>query len=162
MKNKNVDFIVKTAVVAALYAILTYAFGFMSYGLVQFRVSEILTLLAFISPAYIPGLVLGCILANIISTVGWIDMIVGTAATFIAVFLISRTKNLLLASIWPALINGLFIGAMLNYVANIPFMYAAIWVAFGEFAVVTLVGYPVFKYLINRGSPVLEVIKFKK
>lgn len=162
MKNRSVDFVAKTAVVAALYAALTYAFSFMAYGPVQFRVSEILTFLAFLDPAFIPGLVLGCIVANIISTVGPIDMIVGSGATLLAVYLMSKTKNLFIASLWPAIINGIFIGAMLYYVANLPFLYSVLWVALGEFVVVSLVGYPIFRYLIKKESHVLEVIKVKR
>ena len=146
-KSKNVDFLVKTAVVAALYAVLTMVFSFMSYGPIQFRISEIMTLLAFISPAYIPGLVLGCIIANIVSSVSWIDIIVGSLATLVATYMISRSKNLFIATLWPAIFNGLFVGVMLFYVLKWPLLYSILGVAFGELVVVTLGGYPIFKYL---------------
>ncbi len=157
----KLDFIVKTAAVAALYAVLTIAFSFMSYGAVQFRVSELLTLLAFKDKKFIPGLVLGCFLSNLLSTVGWMDMVFGTLATLIAVYLISKTKSLFIATLWPAIINGLIIGIMLYYVAAFPLIYAIFGVAFGEFVVVTLAGYPLYRYLLNREDGLLEHITFK-
>ncbi|MGM9973098.1 MAG: QueT transporter family protein [Clostridiaceae bacterium] len=157
----KLDFIVKTAAVAALYAVLTIAFSFMSYGAVQFRVSELLTLLAFKDKKFIPGLVLGCFLSNLLSTVGWMDMVFGTLATLIAVYLISKTKSLFIATLWPAIINGLIIGIMLYYVAAFPLLYAIFGVAFGEFVVVTLAGYPLYRYLLNREDGLLEHITFK-
>lgn len=157
----KLDFIVKTAAVAALYAVLTIAFSFMSYGAVQFRVSELLTLLAFKDKKFIPGLVLGCFLSNLLSTVGWMDMVFGTLATLVAVYLISKTKSLFIATLWPAIINGLIIGIMLYYVAAFPLIYAIFGVAFGEFVVVTLAGYPLYRYLLNREDGLLEHITFK-
>ena len=69
MKNKKVLFIVQTAVIAAMYAALTYAQNLLLPGTtsaaVQFRVSEALNVLALFTPAAIPGLTLGCMLSNI-------------------------------------------------------------------------------------------------
>ena len=160
-ERNKLEFIVKTAAVAALYAVLTFAFSFMAYGVTQFRVSELLTLLAFKDKRFIPGLVLGCFLSNLLSTVGWMDMIFGTLATLIAVYLMSRTKSLFIATLWPAIINGLIIGIMLYYVAGFPLAYAIFGVALGEFVVVTLAGYPIYRYLLNREDGLLEHISFK-
>ena len=67
--NKKVLFVVQTAIIAALYAALTYAQNFLLPGTtsaaVQFRVSEALNVLALFTPAAIPGLTLGCVLSNI-------------------------------------------------------------------------------------------------
>ncbi len=160
-QNNKIDFIVKTAVVAALYAVITYVFAFMSYGPVQFRVSELLTLLAFKDRKFIPGLVLGCLLANLLSTVGWIDIFLGTLATFIAVYLISKSKSLFVATLWPSIINGVIIGGMLYFVADLPFIASSLWVALGEFVVVTMVGYPLYKILSKREDGILNRIAFK-
>lgn len=78
MKNFTVQHMVRTAVIAALYAAITMALAPISYGQIQFRVSEAMTLLAFIDPLYIPGLVLGCVLANLSSPLGAIDVVVGS------------------------------------------------------------------------------------
>ena len=79
-------------IVAAIYAVATIAIAPIAYGPIQFRVSEILTLLAFINPIYIPGLVLGCIIANLFSPLGMVDVVVGSTATLISVYLI-RAKT---------------------------------------------------------------------
>ena len=160
-EKSKLDFIIKTAAVAALYAVLTFAFSFISYGVTQFRVSELLTLLAFKDKRFIPGLVLGCFLANLLSTVGWMDMVFGTLATLIAVYLMSRTKSLFIATLWPAISNGLIIGFMLYFIAGLPLVYAIFGVALGEFVVVTIAGYPLYRYLLNREDGLLKHITFK-
>lgn len=92
--NLTVKKIVMTGLIAAIYAVATIALPFASYNAIQFRFSEVLTLMAFVDSSYIPGLVLGCAIANMFSPLGIIDVLVGTSATFISVFLISKTKNL--------------------------------------------------------------------
>lgn len=139
-------------IVAAIYAVATIAIAPIAYGPIQFRVSEILTLLAFVNPIYIPGLVLGCIIANLFSPLGMVDVVVGSTATLISVYLISKSKNLLRASLWPSIINGLIIGAELHYLFNLPYLSSAAYVFIGEFAVVTVLGYPVFKTILNKES----------
>lgn len=139
-------------IVAAIYAVATIAIAPIAYGPIQFRASEILTLLAFINPIYIPGLVLGCIIANLFSPFGMVDVIFGSTATLISVYLISKSKNLLIASLWPSIINGLIIGAELHYLSNLPYLSSAAYIFIGEFAVVTVLGYPVFKTILNKES----------
>lgn len=156
-KNIKTEFLVKSAVVAALYAALTMIFGFMSYGPIQFRIAEVMTLLAFIDPLYIPGLVLGCAISNITSTIGIIDIVVGVLATLIAVSLIRKTKNLFIASLWPTIINSIFVGAELYYVLGLPFWLSTLQVAIGEFVVVTIIGYPLFKYILRNKNLVDEL-----
>lgn len=160
MKNISVNTLVKTAIVAAIYASITMALAPISYGELQFRLSEILVLLAFIDPLYIPGLVLGCILANLGSPLGPIDVFAGSFATLLSVMAIYQTrttlgnsfKSLIIASLWPVIFNGLIVGWMLNYVLTLPFWASAGYVALGEFVVVSIVGVVVFKNILARES----------
>ncbi|MGD9567256.1 MAG: QueT transporter family protein [Sedimentibacter sp.] len=148
MKKGNVQFITRTALIAASYAALTYAFAWMSYEQLQFRVAEILVLFAFVEPKYGLGLVLGCVLANMASPLGLIDVVVGSFATFIAIMFIVTVrktmgynkKSMLIASLGPAISNALFVGAELTYLFQTPFIINAIYVAIGEFVVVTIAG----------------------
>jgi len=149
LKHMNTRDLMKTVIVAALYAALTVGLAPISYGPMQFRLSELLVVLAFIDKKYIPGLVLGCAIANMFSPFGIVDVIVGTIATFISVYAMSKTKNLFLATLWPT-INCVFIGAELYYVAGFPFWLTTLYVAVGEFAVVTVIGYPLFKLLMKN------------
>lgn len=155
----NIKKLVKIAITAALYAAFTIAVAPLSYGAIQFRFSEVMTLLAFIDPVYIPGLVLGCALSNIYSPLGIIDIFVGTMATFISVYMISKTKNLFFATLWPT-INCVFIGAELFFVLNQPFWISTLYICLGEFVVVTCIGYPLFKLLLKRDD-VMRVLKYQ-
>ena len=116
------------ALIAAVYAATSLALPMLSYGTVQVRVSEALTLLPVFSPQCIWGVAMGCFLANLIgaflgvNTLGFLDVAVGTAATVIAAFLTSalghvRFRRLpVLASLPPVVVNGLVIGAEVTYV----------------------------------------------
>jgi len=148
MKINNVQFITRTALIAAAYAALTYAFAWMSYEQLQFRISEILVLFVLIEPKYGLGLVLGCVLANLASPLGLIDVIVGSAATLLAIMFIVQVRRLLgcnkkalvIASFGPVISNALLVGIELTYLFNTPFSLNAFYVAIGEFAVVTIAG----------------------
>ena len=156
LRYMNTRDLVKNVIVAVIYAAITYAFSWMAYGQVQFRISEVLVLLAFINRKYIPGLVLGCVLANLYSPFGIVDVVFGSLATYITVYLISRTKNLFIASLWPT-VNSIFVGVELWYFLHTPIWINTLYVAFGEFVVVTLVGYPLFKLLMKNESLMKEL-----
>ncbi len=165
--DKTVNRLVKTAIVAAIYAVITFVLAPISYGPIQFRISEIMVLLAFFDPFYIAGLTIGCFIANMLGPNGIMDIIFGTLATFISVYAISITgkfaKNnktsLIIASLWPTIFNGLIIGWMLNYVYQLPLLLSIGEVAIGEFVVVTVVGVPVIKLLQNRFDKVFVIYK---
>lgn len=98
MKSATVK-LVRTAVIAALYAALTLVFAPISYGAVQFRLSEALTILPLLCPEAIVGLTVGCFLANIPS--GLWDMFLGALATAVAATLTRVSKNGISASYRP-------------------------------------------------------------
>src|SRR5574344_1064264 len=136
--------LLRNAVLAAVYVVLTVGLEAFSYGPVQVRVSEALTLLAFCSPHYVPGLVLGCFLANIMSPFGVTDMVVGTAATFLAVYGMRFCPNVFVASLLPVVFNGVIIGAELAYLAalppGMPMAAAMVYIGLGEFLSVSVIG----------------------
>lgn len=150
--------IVITAIIAALYAVLTLMLGFMSYGPIQFRVAEVMMLLPFISKEYILALTLGCFLANVIGPYGLPDIIFGTLATFISAYLVYLTSKymtqkkiaIVVASLWPTIINAIIIGTMLNTLFGYPLILGMLEVGFGEFVVITIVGVPLFKILNDK------------
>lgn len=158
MKENLTSRLVKTALIAAIYAVLTIILAPISYGPVQFRLSEILVLLAFIDPIYIIGLTLGCFLANLFGGLGIMDLVFGTIATFLSVSAISLTSkfikhrltSLIISSLWPTIFNGVIIGWMLNYVLQVPLLLTMFQVGIGEFVVVTIIGVPVFKLISNK------------
>ena len=162
-RNKTLKRLVRSAIIAAIYAALTLVLAPISYGSLQFRVSEILVLLAFFDPFYIGGLTLGCFIANLLGPNGLSDIIFGTLATFVSVNAIALTakyiKNnktsLWIASLWPTIFNGIIVGGMLTYLYQIPLLISILEVAVGEFAVVTIVGVPVMKLIQTKYEKLL-------
>lgn len=163
MTNKTKK-LVTTSLVAAMYAVLTLVLGAISYGPIQFRIAEIMVLLAFIKKDYIWGLTIGCFLANVIGPYGAPDIVFGTTATFLSVYAIYLTGKvmkdkkyaILIASIWPTLINAVIIGFMLNIFVGMPLILSMIQVGFGEFVVITIIGVPLYKIIGKKYIKLLE------
>lgn len=141
MNKGNVKVIAMNAMIACVYAVLTIACSGISYGGIQFRISEILVFLAFYNKGYIPGLIVGCFLANLASPLGLADICFGTLATTIACLGIYQIKNIYLAGLFGAIVNGLIVGAELYFVLDLPFMINAFYVFIGEFAVLIIGAY---------------------
>lgn len=149
----NSSMLTKQAIVAALYAVLTWALPALSYGPIQFRVSEVMTLLAFFNPVYIWGLTVGCALANLLSSYGFVDVIVGTFASFCALYAMSRIKNIWIASLMPALFS-VFIGLEILLLSDseVNFWLITLQIMFSELVIVSVVGVPLFKILMKNKS----------
>lgn len=138
----------KAAVVAALYIVITMVFAVLSYGPVQFRFSEGLNNLAAFNKRYVLAITLGCFISNMMSSLGPLDMVVGTAETFIALVTINLvTKNMksvparLVASVLIATFYMFIIAFEMAFVAKTAF-WPTFWAdylttAFGEFVVMT-------------------------
>lgn len=157
MKQKKVYSLVLGAVIAALYAALTYVAASvgLAYGPVQFRFSEALTVLAALTPAAIPGLTIGCFLGNLGSNMP-IDIICGTFATFVAAVLSYATRKVkfkgipVLAPLFPIIANAIIVGAEITIyfpddsIDNkaIMFLLNALWVGLGELVVCYGAGIP--------------------
>lgn len=135
------------AVVAAAYAALTLALPGPSYGFAQLRVAEAFTVLPFLFPATAPGLLIGCLVANLLSPYGMVDIVCGTFATGLAAFLTMKMPNRFLAPLPPVICNGVIVGGMIAwYEAGFGpnfwpmFALAAPGVALGELAACGLLG----------------------
>lgn len=157
--NEFVSKLVKNAIVAVLYVVLTLAIAPFSYGAVQFRFSEILLILMLVNSTYAPGLIIGCMIANMFSPLGIVDILAGTSATALSVFFMSKTKNEIIATLWPSIFNGIIVGTELYFVFSLPFIVSAISVVIGEFVVVTCLGLCVFK-IISKNKKLIEILDF--
>lgn len=143
-------YLAEAAVIAAIYALLTIVLAPISYGAVQVRISEALTVLPFFTPAAVPGLFVGCIAANIMSPYGLADLIFGSAASLIgAIGSYLLRKKPLLVPLAPVISNGIIVGAMLYYVYEVPLplIVQMLYVALGEVVACYAIGYPLMKYL---------------
>ena len=144
MKNKKALFITQAAVIAALYVVLVVIFNYISFGPIQFRVAEALTILPYFTPAAIPGLFIGCILANVIGGAVIWDIIFGSIATLIgAVFTyLLRNKSKFLAPLPPVLANTIIVPWVLKYAYGAEEMvwFMAVTVGIGEILACYLLG----------------------
>ena len=139
------------AMIAALYAVLTVALAPISYGPVQLRVSEALTLLPWYLPGAVPGLFVGCVVANFFGGYGLVDMVAGSCATLIAAILTRRARTLWLAALPPVLSNMLIIGVMLHILIDVPLIMTCVYVGLGEACACYILGVPLMKIMERRG-----------
>lgn len=144
----DTNYLVKSAVVAALYAVLTLLLPVASYGPIQFRFSEILVLLVFYNKRFIPGLILGCAIANLFSPMMLFDVAFGTLSSYIAFRLMQKAKNLYLASIFPVLLVIVpAIGTWLILANNEVLLIMIMQFMLSEFIMVSIIGVKIFKIL---------------
>ncbi len=148
--------ITQLALIAALYVAVTIApvVSAFSYGQIQFRVSEILMLLPFFNHKYSWSLIVGCFISNIFSaSLGVYDLVLGTLATAIACYLITRVpkdvKFLWTVPVICAVVNGLIVGAELHFVLKLPFALNFVTVGLGELVVVAI-GAVIFYFLMKN------------
>lgn len=161
--RRRIRFLTHAALFAALYTALTYLQNFLipnsATFAIQFRASEALCVLAFFTPAAIPGLTLGCLLFNISYSASLpLDFLVGSLATVLAtgaMWLMRRKKSLLLPGLlMPALFNAILVGWELAVFIGGSFWLHALYVAIGEAAVLLTLGSLLYATVKARGLDV--------
>ncbi|MBQ1310932.1 MAG: QueT transporter family protein, partial [Blautia sp.] len=116
MNDKKARFIVEAAVIGAIYVVLTVIFAPISFGEVQVRFAEALTVLPFFTASAVPGLFVGCLLANLLGGGVWFDVVLGSIATLLgAIFTYRWREKPLLAAFSPVLFNGLIVGPVVYF-----------------------------------------------
>ena len=123
MLRFNIRRIAFAGVIAALYAALTVAVAPIAYGPLQFRIAEALCILPFFFPAAVPGLFVGCVIANLISPYGMLDVVVGSVASLLAGLCTMQISKAgrerlpvkILACLPPVVFNAIFIGALIAW-----------------------------------------------
>lgn len=143
MKKVDTKFLAQSGLIAALYTAITIIFAPISFGVVQFRISEALTVLPFFTLSAVPGVTVGCLISNIILGAHWMDIIFGTLATLIGAILSYKLRR------WPYLVclppiisNAVIVPWVLRFAYGskdlIPFMVAS--VGLGEIISVGIIG----------------------
>lgn len=176
----NSKFLAQTGIIAAAYAAFTLVcilfLGGLAWGPIQFRLSEVMVVTALFTPAAVPGMTLGCILANLINIplsgtgmLGMLDVVFGSLATCLAMLFIRKFKDKpLLALMGPVFINALIVPAYLPIILQglgfytIPFtdisldgmyplmyLFGFVTTAIGQAVVIYVLGYPLYKALSN-------------
>ena len=157
-KRKDlIKMITLNAMVATIYAVLTLMIQPLAYRELQLRLSEIVVLLAFYNKKLIPGLAIGCFIANIPSPLGVIDWIVGPLSTLVVCYFMNRATNIYLSALIGSIATGLIIGGELCLVYHIPYLINALYVFIGE-AIVLYLGTFIFKRL-EKNVKFIEYIK---
>ena len=135
MKQSRGKYIAAASVIAALYAALTLALSPISYNVMQIRLSEGLTVLALYTPAAVPGLFVGCFLANILGPGGITDAVFGSIATLIGCLGIRALKKHPWIALFSAVVsNAIIVGLELRYVFSLEMspLLCMMWVGLGE------------------------------
>ena len=159
--KKTTKYLVQAAVIAALYAVLTHLQNLLLPGsatwAIQMRMSEALCVLAFFTPAAVPGLTIGCLLFNITFAAALpLDFVIGSAATLIAAEGMWLTRKVTvkgypLGMLMPTIANAILVGWELTVYIGGGFVLNAVYVAIGEAAVLLVLGTVLYYALKKRG-----------
>ena len=158
--RKTTKYLVQAAVIGALYAVLTHLQNLLLPGsatwAIQMRMSEALCVLAFFTPAAVPGLTVGCLLFNITFAAALpLDFVIGSAATLVAAEGMWLTRNVtvkgypLAGMLMPAIANAILVGWELTVYIGGGFLINALYVALGELAVLLTAGSALY-YAIRK------------
>ena len=155
--NASTRSLCRAALIGALYFLLTMIFQPISFGAVQFRISEALMLLPVVTADAIPGLFVGCLLSNLLGGGIWFDVVLGSIATLLAgVFARKLRSRPLLSAAMPVVFNGAIVGPVVYFAyvhaAGTPTSWAVLWstigtVALGEAVVCYVLGLPLLRLM---------------
>ncbi len=158
---KTVRSIALGGLIAALYTALTVLLAPISYGPLQVRVAEALTVLPFLTPVAIPGLYIGALLANIFGGFGPWDIFGGSFLTLVAgywTYLLRKTRKPWLAPLPPILVNAFGVSAYLQFLVEgvhpglKTYFYFVGTIGLGEFVACFGLGYPLLRFLMKSGT----------
>ncbi|MFZ7121678.1 MAG: QueT transporter family protein [Eubacteriaceae bacterium] len=157
--NKKVKYIVKAGIIAALYAVITVSVAPISYGGMQIRISEAMAVIPYFTTSAVPGLFIGCLIANFFgSPLGMLDVVLGSLTSLIAAFMTSKIKTKVLVPLPSIILNALIIPFVLWKVLGLPYFISVIWVGLGQTISVYGLGYPLLK-IIEKNKSINEIIK---
>ena len=152
--------------VAAIYVVLTLIFQPISFGAIQFRIAEAMTLMPIMTPYTVPGLFVGCLLANWLGGGIWFDVLLGSVATLLAAICTRKFRDRpALAAIFPTIFNGLIVGPVVYFAyvrapgdpVSVPtLLFNMGTVALGELVVCYVLGLPMIYGLKKLPSKLFE------
>ena len=162
----NSRVLARAGVIAAIYMVLTLIFQPISFRAVQFRIAEVMTLMPILTPDAIPGLFVGCLLANWLGGGIWFDVVLGAIATLLAAICTRKCREKPpLAALFPAIFNGLIVGPVVYFAyvrapgdpVSVPtLLFNMGTVALGELAVCYALGLPMIYGLKKLPSKLFE------
>lgn len=145
------QYITRAAVVAAIYVIITYLLKPISYGPLQVRISEVLTLLPMVESSAVFGLFAGCFIANLLGGMGPWDIYLGSLITLISAYLTSKTDNPFLGAVPPIILNMFGVSFYVSKLSGTPYYLTALMIGIGQFIAVACIGIPIFLTMKKTG-----------
>jgi uncharacterized membrane protein len=150
--NRNIRRLTVAAMIAAVYLVLTMIFYVTSFQPLQSRLAEALTVLPYFTPVAIPGLFVGCILANILGGNGIWDVVVGSLASLLAAYLTykltyNKPKRKWLAPLPAVLVNAVAVGIMLSVLYDMPLFATMLSVGVGQVLSCYILGIPLMVFI---------------
>ena len=140
MHKIETKFIVKAGIIAAIYFVLTVIQGHTSFNAVQSRLSEAMTILPFFEEAAVPGLFIGCFIANIFGGLGFFDVVFGSIVTLVAAYLTSKMPNKYTAVLPPIMLNAIIVPIWVSKISHLPYLVTVGTIGFGEFISAGILG----------------------
>lgn len=153
--SQKTRYLAEVGIIAALYAVLTIVLAPISYGPLQIRVSEALCVLPYFTGAAVPGLFLGCLIANSFglllgSSLGLMDVIVGSLTTLAAAYLAAKIRTKWLVPLPSVVLNALLVPWTLTVMLGLPYWFNVLWVGAGQLVACYGIGYPLLLILNRR------------
>lgn len=147
-------YITRAGVIASIYVAVTFLLSSISFGPVQVRVAEGLTLLPILFPESIIGLFLGCLLANLLGPFGAADIVFGSLTTLLAAYITYRFRRNFIAYLSPILLNAFIVSLYLHLLFAVPYWPTVLTIGLGQCAAVLGLGLPLLHLLkkIRDGS----------
>lgn len=159
MNDRRIRFIATSGLIAAVYVVLAMAFMPFSFGVYQVRIAEALTVLPFLTGAAVPGLYVGCVVANVVGGMGWLDIIIGPLLT-LAAAIATRTiriqfgdtkKGLYLAPLPAVVFNAFGVAIYLAPLLGFGYWFSVQMVGIGQLVACYGIGLPLLILLRKRG-----------
>lgn len=161
----NIRYLTKASLIAAIYLVLVllqalpFPVASLTFGPVQLRLAEGLTLLPLVESAAVPGLFIGVLLANFLlapySGFGLVDIIGGSLVTLVAAYLTSKAKNKYIGMLPPIILNGIIVSIWVSYFTKIPYLYTVLGITAGELVSVSIFG-SIILYVYEKASKYRE------
>ncbi len=161
----NIRYLTKASLIAAIYIVLVllqvmpFPLASLTFGPIQLRIAEGLALLPLVEAAAVPGVFIGCLLANLLiapySGFGLIDIIGGSLVTLLAAYITSKMKNKITAILPPVILNGLIVSIWVSYFTKIPYLVTVLGIGGGELASVAIFG-SIILYVYEKSTNIKE------
>lgn len=144
-------YITRAGIIAALYVAVTFLLSAISFGPVQVRIAEGLTLLPVFFPEAIAGLFLGCLLANLFGPFGIADIVFGSLTTLLAAFVTYRfRRNKFIAYLSPIILNAFLVSLYLYLLFAVPYWPTVLTIGLGQSIAVLGIGVPLLHLIRSR------------